>query len=164
MSKGDPYGNNGYNASQYAFSVQEDKLAVSYFLDHVYRFNVDLWLRPNLNEPGIFGLGARNRDLSGTCHSTSVKCHPFGNKLPTLRRIIRGKVNEQHANCRDFPLPSGAAAGLLLAFIEQLIDGSMHYSPVYLPKTTDIRLCCEQRIHELAIFFLAFGVKLVNAV
>jgi hypothetical protein len=69
MSKGDPYGNNGYNASQYAFSVQEDKLAVSYFLDHVYRFNVDLWLRPNLNEPGIFGLAARNRDLSGTCHS-----------------------------------------------------------------------------------------------
>ena len=58
-----PYGNNGYNASQYAFfSVQEDKLAVSYVLDHVYRFNVGVWLRPNLNEPGIFGLGARNQD------------------------------------------------------------------------------------------------------
>lgn len=72
MSKeGTPYGNNGYNASQYAFfSVQEDKLAVSYFLDHVYRFNnIECWLRPNLNEPGIFGLGARNQDLSGTCQS-----------------------------------------------------------------------------------------------
>lgn len=56
-------GNNGYSASQYAFfSVPEDKLAVSYFLDHVYRFNVGVWLRPNLNEPGIFGLGARNQD------------------------------------------------------------------------------------------------------
>jgi hypothetical protein len=61
--RGTPYGNNGYSASQYAFfSVPEDKLAVSYFLDHVYRFNVGVWLRPNLNEPGIFGLGARNQD------------------------------------------------------------------------------------------------------
>ena len=71
------------------------------------------------------------------------------NASPTLRRIIRGKVNEQHANCRDFPLPSGAAAGLLLAFIEQLIDGSMHYSPVYLLKTTDIRLCVSSAFMSL---------------
>ena len=28
------------------FSVQEDKLAVSYFLDHVYRFNVGVLATP----------------------------------------------------------------------------------------------------------------------
>ena len=33
------------------FLVQKDKLAVSYFLDHVYQFNIEYRLRPNLNEP-----------------------------------------------------------------------------------------------------------------
>ena len=49
---GEPHGNNGYNLAQYAFfSVQEAQLAVSYFLDHVYRFTIEYSLRPNLNEP-----------------------------------------------------------------------------------------------------------------
>jgi hypothetical protein len=51
MTEGELHGNNG-DVSRYTFfSVQEDKLAVSYFLDHVYRFNGEHWLRPNLNEP-----------------------------------------------------------------------------------------------------------------
>ena len=51
MTEGELHGNNG-DVSRYTFFlVQKDKLAVSYFLDHVYRFNVEYWLRLNLNEP-----------------------------------------------------------------------------------------------------------------
>jgi len=51
MREGELHGNNGDVARYTFFLVQKDKLAVSYFLDHVYQFNIEYRLRPNLNEP-----------------------------------------------------------------------------------------------------------------
>ena len=51
MTEGELHGNNGDVARYTFFLVQKDKLAVSYFLDHVYQFNIEYRLRPNLNEP-----------------------------------------------------------------------------------------------------------------
>ena len=119
---GTPYGNNGYNASQYAFfSVQEDKLAVSYFLDHVYRFNnIEYWLRPNLNEPGILVSAREIRTSLIPANLTSVRCDSFCTNCPHPANHSR-KSQRPHANCRGFPLSADAAAGLLLAIIEQLV-------------------------------------------
>lgn len=58
-------------------------------------------------------------------------------------------------NCRGFPLSADAAAGLLLAFIEQLVRWFDALRAGLFAEDYRHSVVCEQRIHELAIFFLA---------